>query len=182
MSSNVNIAGRGPESGSKRTDGHDRPRRIAPGLTPSAEDYLAAIREIREETGGPARQIDIAARMGFKQPSVTRGLRTLEQKGFVTIDLRRDDRGNNNKVAYLTDAGRALAERLRRRRQNVAAFLKSLGIPEADALAEAHLWEHCVSDETTDAMEARERGGRRKTVPAAPAILRQRRKRPNGRF
>jgi 8-oxo-dGTP pyrophosphatase MutT (NUDIX family) len=75
----VNIAGRGPESGNKRTDGRDRPRHIAPDLTPSAEDYLAAIREIREETGGPARQIDIAARMGGEVAEAAAKRRRLSQ-------------------------------------------------------------------------------------------------------
>jgi Mn-dependent DtxR family transcriptional regulator len=115
----------------------------------SSEDYLAMVYEVCRETGGSAQQVEITARMGFSKPSVMRGLRVLAQRALVTIE-----RSGVNNTVYLTDEGRASAKKLHRRRRIAAAFLASLGLPETKAAAEAHLWEHGISDETADAMEA----------------------------
>ncbi|MDR1573529.1 MAG: metal-dependent transcriptional regulator [Clostridiales Family XIII bacterium] len=114
----------------------------------SSEDYLATVYEVCKETGSSAQQIEITVRMGFSKPSVMRGLRVLAQKDLVTIERN----GNENDV-HLTDKGRASAKKLLRRRRTVAAFLESLGLSEADAAAEAHLWEHGISEVTAKAMK-----------------------------
>jgi Mn-dependent DtxR family transcriptional regulator len=132
-------------SGSNR----GRNRRNATGLTSSTEDYLLTVREICEETDGSAQQIEIAAYMGFTAQSVIRGLRMLTREGLVTIE--QDCTG---KFVYLTEKGRALAKKLCLRRRIVTAYLEFLGLSDADARKEAHLWEHGISDETAAAMEA----------------------------
>jgi Mn-dependent DtxR family transcriptional regulator len=114
----------------------------------SGEDYLLAIYAICRAKGS-VRQIDIAEDMGFSNPSVTRAMKKLSQKGLLLAV------GNQSgKDVYLTEAGRALAERMYRRRLIVTAFLESLGLSKRDAAKEADLWEHGVGEETTDAMEA----------------------------
>jgi Mn-dependent DtxR family transcriptional regulator len=57
------------------------------------------------------------------------------------------------KEVHLTELGRALAEKLYRRRLIVTALLESFGLSENDAAAEAHLWEHGISEATANAME-----------------------------
>jgi Mn-dependent DtxR family transcriptional regulator len=128
----------------------------------SSEDYLTAVCEICEETGGAARQIEIAAHMGVTGASTIRGLNVLVKKNLVTIE-----RDGNSKYARLTAEGRAQAKKILRRRRIAAAFLASLGLSESAALAEAHLWQHGVSDETADAMEAALNA--RENAPGAPA-------------
>jgi Mn-dependent DtxR family transcriptional regulator len=117
-------------------------------ITSSGEDYLLAIYATCR-TEGSARQVDIAVYMSANTPNVIRALNSLEKKGFVTIT-----RIMNRKNIYFTEAGRALAEKLYRRRLIVTALLESFGLSENDAAAEAHLWEHGVSEETVNAMEA----------------------------
>ena len=126
---------------------NERTRAFA--LNSSPENYLIAISEISAEKGGSARQYEIVEYMGFSKPSILRGVNILAQKGLVTIGALR----NHTRDIYLTDAGRALADKLLEKRRIVAAFLVSLGIPEDDAKAEAHLWKRGLSDETAAAMK-----------------------------
>jgi Mn-dependent DtxR family transcriptional regulator len=114
----------------------------------SGEDYLLAFYTICRAEGS-ARQIDVAANLGVRKTSVTEAVRKLTQMGFLRAVWT-----NNEKEVHFTEAGRALAEKLHRRRLIVTAFLMSLGLAEKDAAAEADLWEHGVGDETADAMEA----------------------------
>ena len=116
----------------------------------SPENYLLAISEISAEKGGSARQIEIVDYLGFSKPSVSRGMKVLVKKGLVTIA----GPDSPTKDIYLTDAGGTLANGLFEKRRVVAALLESLGIPEKDAKAEAHLWMHSLSDETAAAVKA----------------------------
>ncbi|HTP24549.1 MAG TPA: iron dependent repressor, metal binding and dimerization domain protein, partial [Anaeromyxobacteraceae bacterium] len=54
---------------------------------------------------------------------------------------------------FLTDMGRRLAEESRRRHQIVAAFLRTLGVPEEVAEIDAEGIEHHVSPQTLAALE-----------------------------
>jgi DtxR family manganese transport transcriptional regulator len=53
---------------------------------------------------------------------------------------------------FLTPAGRALAAHAKNRHQTVVAFLEALGVPLADARADAEGIEHHVSPATLSAM------------------------------
>jgi Mn-dependent DtxR family transcriptional regulator len=145
--------------------------RNASGLTPSMEDHLLAACECMRIGGGRTRHIDIAALLGCQKPSVTRSVRVLTRMGLVATGA--DECG---KYLFLTPDGHALCERLCERRWIIAAFLESLGLSAADAAAEAHLWEHRVSEETADAMGfALSRAETPESVAAAPKpIPRQR--------
>jgi Mn-dependent DtxR family transcriptional regulator len=128
----------------------------------AGEDYLLAVYTIRQDED-LVRQIKIAAYMDLSKVSVNRAVKILTQEGFLRIVEE-----NNVKEVHLTEAGHALGEKLYRRRRVVTAFLRSFGLSEADAAAEAHRWEHGVSDETTDAMEAALARGADRTTPANP--------------
>lgn len=110
----------------------------------TAQDYVELIAELIAETG-EARAIDLARRLGVTHVTVGRTIQRLARDGYVTAQPYRS--------IFLTDIGRKLAEESRRRHETVAAFLCSLGVPEAVAWADAEGIEHHVSKETLAAFD-----------------------------
>jgi DtxR family manganese transport transcriptional regulator len=108
------------------------------------EDYVELIAELIE-TAGEARQIDIAQRLGVKQPTVAKMLKRLAEERLV---LQRPYRG-----VFLTDEGKRLAAASRRRHEIVEAFLRRLGVGAETARNDAEGIEHHVSRETLRAFE-----------------------------
>ncbi len=106
------------------------------------EDYLELIADL-SESGGEARQVDVAARLGVAQPTVAKMLKRLTEEGFVA---HRPHRG-----AVLTPTGHAIALRSRERHRIVEAFLLALGVAPTVARRDAEGLEHHVSEETLDA-------------------------------
>jgi DtxR family manganese transport transcriptional regulator len=116
------------------------------------EDYVELIGDLISETG-EARVADIAHRMGVAQPTATKTVARLRREGLATS---RPYRG-----VFLTDAGAALATRVRARHRTVVALLIAVGVPAATAEFDAEGIEHHVSETTLAAFEAflRERQG-----------------------
>jgi DtxR family manganese transport transcriptional regulator len=106
------------------------------------EDYVELIDDLIG-SGGEARQVDIAARLGVAQPTVAKMLKRLSEEGFVS---RRPYRG-----VFLTEAGKALAHRSRERHHVVEGFLRALGVDPDVARRDAEGIEHHVSEETLEA-------------------------------
>ena len=106
------------------------------------EDYVELIAELIEQKG-EARPVEIAERMGVKQPTVTKTLARLQREGLI---VRRPYR-----AVFLTDAGQALAAACRRRHRLVVAFLLALGVDQATAEQDAEGIEHHVSERTLEA-------------------------------
>lgn len=105
----------------------------------TAEDYVELIAALITETG-EARAIDMARRLGVTHVTVGRTVQRLQRDGFVTTQPYRS--------IFLTEAGRKLAEKARRRHQTVVDFLRSIGVPESVAQSDAEGIEHHVSAET----------------------------------
>jgi DtxR family manganese transport transcriptional regulator len=103
------------------------------------EDYVELIADLID-SGGEARPVDIAARLGVTKPTVNKMLKRLQQDDLVTQRPYR--------AVFLTEAGRALAEESRKRHQIVEAFLISIGVSPETARADAEGMEHYVSEET----------------------------------
>jgi DtxR family manganese transport transcriptional regulator len=103
------------------------------------EDYVELIADLIDQTG-EARPVEIAGRMGVKQPTVTKILARLHREGLV---IRRPYR-----AVFLTDEGRELADVCRERHRLVVSFLMALGLDEATAEQDAEGIEHHVSDRT----------------------------------
>ena len=116
------------------------------------EDYVELIADLIED-GGEARQVDIAQRLGVAQPTVAKMLKRLAEDGFIA---QRPYRG-----VFLTDAGKALAEKSRQRHQIVESFLCALGISAETARIDAEGIEHHVSAETLEAFQRFVAAGRR---------------------
>ena len=106
---------------------------------------------------GEARVIDVARRLGVTHVTVGRTIQRLQRAGLVTSQPYRS--------IFLTDTGRALAEKARHRHQTVVDFLKSIGVPDAVAESDAEGIEHHVSKQTLAAF--RRLLGRR--APRKPA-------------
>jgi DtxR family manganese transport transcriptional regulator len=106
------------------------------------EDYLELVADLIA-SGGEARQVDIAARLGVAQPTVAKMLKRLADEGLVS---QKPYRG-----VFLTESGEALAKHARKRHQIVESFLLALGIDAETARRDAEGIEHHVSRETLEA-------------------------------
>lgn len=105
----------------------------------TAQDYVELIADLIARTG-EARVIDLARGLGVTHVTVARTIQRLQREGWVTSLPYRS--------IFLTDAGKKLSEEVRRRHETVVAFLRSLGVPEEVAQADAEGIEHHVSEET----------------------------------
>jgi DtxR family manganese transport transcriptional regulator len=112
--------------------------------TETAEDYVEAIAEL-QASAGEARAVDLARRLGVSHVTVIRTVARLKRDGYVSSRPYRS--------IFLTDKGRRLAEVSRRRHEVVVQFLRSLGVPEAIAQADAEGIEHHVSPATLAAFK-----------------------------
>jgi DtxR family transcriptional regulator, manganese transport regulator len=119
------------------------------------EDYAELISDLLA-TEGEARPTDIARRLGVSHATVIKTIARLKKAGVATS---RPYRG-----IFLTEAGQALAARVRSRHRLVVEVLLAIGVPTEAAEADAEGIEHYVSETTIDAFDRflRERGrGRR---------------------
>jgi DtxR family manganese transport transcriptional regulator len=105
----------------------------------TAQDYVEMIAELISSTG-EARVTDLARRLGVTHVTVNRTIQRLRRDGLVTSIPYRS--------IFLTAAGQKLSEVSRRRHEIVSEFLKSFGVPDDIADADAEGMEHHVSRET----------------------------------
>lgn len=105
----------------------------------SAEDYLEAILILKNEKG-LVRSIDVAHRLEFTKPSVSRAVKLLREEGHVTV--------SPGGALELTETGREIAERIYERHRLLTRWLTELGVSEAQAAKDACRVEHDISAET----------------------------------
>jgi DtxR family manganese transport transcriptional regulator len=103
------------------------------------EDYVELISDLIAAEG-EARATDIARRLGVSHVTAGKAIGRLKREGLVTA---RPYRG-----VFLTPAGEALATRVRARHRLVVDLLIAVGVPPADAEADAEGIEHHVSPAT----------------------------------
>ena len=109
-----------------------------------AEDYVELISDLIE-TNGEARLVDLASHLGVSRPTVNNTLQRLQKEGYIESKPYRS--------IFLTDKGRAVAERARERHRIVLDFLDAIGVPPDIAQADAEGLEHHVSEQTLLALE-----------------------------
>jgi DtxR family transcriptional regulator, Mn-dependent transcriptional regulator len=108
----------------------------------SHEHYLRAIWDVRSRRGY-ARLTDVARELSVAPSTLSVGLRPLESRGLLTHD--------DHRFLSLTPAGERVAQQVHHRFAVTRAFLRDvLGVPEAQALADACRLEHDVSVATTE--------------------------------
>jgi DtxR family manganese transport transcriptional regulator len=105
----------------------------------TAEDYVEAIAEAQEKSGG-CRGIDLAKLFGVSHVTVSKILARLHSEGLIDSKPYAPVR--------LTENGQALAKRSRERHETVLRFLLTLGVKRATAEIDTEGIEHHVSDET----------------------------------
>ncbi|MCD8383887.1 MAG: metal-dependent transcriptional regulator [Clostridiales bacterium] len=110
----------------------------------SAENYLEAILMIQLEKGS-ARSIDVAHKLEFSKPSVSRAVSLLRENGYITM--------GKDGLLELTDSGRAIAETIYERHVLLTRWLVSLGVPEDVAAEDACRMEHDVSPITFEKLK-----------------------------
>ena len=106
------------------------------------EDYVELIADLLA-TAGEARPTDIARRLGVSHATAIKTVSRLKRSGLATA---RPYRG-----VFLTEKGRALAQRVRARHRVVVDLLRAVGVPSEAAEADAEGIEHYVSDATLQA-------------------------------
>tara|TARA_B100000686_G_C16769092_1_gene963821 strand:- start:420 stop:890 length:471 start_codon:yes stop_codon:yes gene_type:complete len=126
----------------KQADHHRQVRQAR--QTEIMEDYVELIADLIDSTG-EARLVDLAERLGVTTPTVARMIGRLKEVNWIEARPYR--------TIFLTDEGRRIAEASRRRHQLVVTFLKSIGVSEEVARADAEGIEHHVSSETLLAFE-----------------------------
>ena len=103
------------------------------------EDYVELIADLMA-AHGEARATDIAKRMGVTHPTALKSITRLKREGLVTS---RPYRG-----IFLTEAGQALAQRVRARHRLMVEVLMAMGVPAEAAEADAEGMEHYASEVT----------------------------------
>ena len=113
-------------------------------LLESGEMYLETILILSQEL--PAvRSIDVADRMGYSKPSVSRAVGLLKSVGMIEVD--------KSGSITLTDSGRAVAEQVYDRHRTIAKGLMLLGVDEKTAQNDACRIEHYISEDTFEAIK-----------------------------
>jgi Mn-dependent DtxR family transcriptional regulator len=105
----------------------------------SSEDYLKNILLLHNRNGS-VRAFELAAEMGVTKPSVSVAMKRLRDKKLISIT----ERGH----ICLTEAGRAIAEKVNSKHELIKTFLISIGVTESTAATEACRIEHAIGEET----------------------------------
>ncbi len=108
----------------------------------TAEDYVELIADLIE-VHGEARVSDLAERFGVSHATVNKIVARLNKEGFVTNRPYRS--------LFLTAKGEKLAKQCKERHILIVQFLKTIGVSEKAAEADAEGIEHHVSAETLEA-------------------------------
>jgi Mn-dependent DtxR family transcriptional regulator len=114
-------------------------------LQESGEMYLETIYLLSKERGC-VRSIDVAEHMGYSKPSVSRAMKILKDKELIVVD------GHGH--ISLTEQGAHIANTMYERHKLLTQMLINLGVDEDTAAADACKIEHCISEETFDAIKA----------------------------
>ncbi|MCI8648555.1 MAG: metal-dependent transcriptional regulator [Anaerotruncus sp.] len=111
----------------------------------SAEDYLETILILKQEKG-MVRSVDIAQRMAYSKPSVSRAMGLLRQNQYIVMD--------KDGWITLTDAGLEIAQRIYERHRFISSWLVRLGVTPEVAAQDACRIEHDISTETFEKIRA----------------------------
>lgn len=108
-------------------------------LQESGENYLETILILKSEKG-MVRSIDIAQRMNFSKPSISRAVSLLRENGYILVD--------KDGFIELTELGNQTAAHIYERHTMLTECLMRLGVSQETAAQDACRIEHVISDET----------------------------------
>lgn len=115
----------------------------------SAENYLETILVLNQRNG-MVRSIDIAQELEFSKPSVSVAMKNLRENDCIQVD--------GDGQIFLTEKGRAIAERVYERHTLFTNWLVSLGVDSKTAAEDACRIEHVISDESFQAIKQHVKG------------------------
>lgn len=132
--------------GDEAAEGAGEQFRLARSRRASAlvEDYVELISDLQEEHG-EVRVTEVARRLGVSHPTAIKAVARLKRSGLVASRPYRS--------LFLTEAGAAMAARVRARHLLVLDVLSAIGVPPEAAQADAEGIEHHVSDATLEAFK-----------------------------
>ena len=110
----------------------------------SGQMYLETILLLSEKKS-LVRAIDVGEYMGYSKPSVSRAMGILKKEGLIYVD--------NNGHITLTEKGADIAKSMYERHTILSKLLRSVGVSEETAAEDACRIEHCISEETFDAIK-----------------------------
>ncbi len=110
----------------------------------SKEDYLERILMI-SNSNKKVKSIDIATELGFSRASVSVAMKQLRQEGHISID--------ENGYITLLPSGKKIACNVLKRHNILTKLLIDLGVNEKIAEEDACKIEHCISQESFEAIE-----------------------------
>ena len=110
----------------------------------SGEMYLETI-FLLSQKNPRVRSVDVCTEMGYSKPSVSRAVSLLKDGGFIIAD----------KEGYLTltESGLLIAQKTYERHTILTRLFEKIGISHATAEEDACKIEHCISDETFEALK-----------------------------
>jgi Mn-dependent DtxR family transcriptional regulator len=111
----------------------------------SGEMYLETIHVLLKQKGH-VRSVDVAERMGYSKPSVSRAVGLLKAGNFIEIAP--------DGAITLTESGLSVAEKIYERHTLLSQLLISLGVSPEVAAEDACKLEHAISDESFEAIKA----------------------------
>lgn len=110
----------------------------------SGEMYLETILRLSNESPY-VRSLDVAEAMNYSKPSVSRAMKILKENHYVSID--------GNGYIKLLKKGKDVANKIYERHKVITELLIDLGVNEKQAEADACKMEHCISDESFEAIK-----------------------------
>lgn len=113
-------------------------------LHQSGEDYLETILVLRQEKGA-VRSIDVAQKLGYSKPSVSRAMSILRADGYIEME--------RSGAITLTPEGERVARTMYERHRLLTNWLISLGVSAEVAANDACRIEHALSAETFDCIK-----------------------------
>ena len=106
-------------------------------LTSSMEDYLEAV-FILQKQNGYVRCVDVAEQLRVKKPSVSRAVKELSKKKYLTKEA--------DGTLSLTELGLKFAEQIYEKHQFFTRQLIEAGVPQDIAAQDACRLEHVISE------------------------------------
>ena len=110
----------------------------------SGQMYLETIYVLSKKKSS-VRAIDVGEHMGYSKPSVSRAMGILKKEELIEVD----DVGH----ITLTDKGESIAKSMYERHTILSRLLRSVGVSEDTAAEDACRIEHCISEETFEAIK-----------------------------
>lgn len=113
-------------------------------LGESLEDYLECILILSRQLP-VVRSVDVASYLGYSKPSVSHAVKIMQSQNLITLDP--------SKTLHLSEAGEKIAKETYRRHCFFTEMLTNIGVPSQIAQEDACRIEHCLSQESFDAIQ-----------------------------